>query len=87
MAAARHRNPTCSSVGEQAVAPIDGGLERGLPGRHTPRLRLGQVELRLELIRQLAGTHASHPRGGELNRQRDALQSLADPGHRTRIAV
>ena len=55
--------------------------------RHTPRLRAGQIQLGLELVRQLSGADASHPRGCELNRQRDTLQSLADPGDITRIAV
>ena len=68
-------------VGQEVVGPLHGMAERELAFR--PRRRpLQQPESIGESIPHLDRAHGRHPRGGQLDPQRESVEGLADLGHR-----
>ena len=68
--------------GEQLIAPADRGAHRGLPVGGIAPAPAEQVESLHETAQHLAGAHQLHPRGRELERERQAIKPFANLSHR-----
>jgi hypothetical protein len=85
---AEHREPAQHGaflVGEQVVAPVQGGLERPVPGLGGPRPRCEQREPVVEPGGDLLQGERLHPCRRELERQRHAVEPPADGRHGARV--
>ena len=82
-AAREHRRQTeqfALVFGEEVIGPLHGMAERELSFR--PRLRgLQQPEPVREPTPDLDGAHGRHPRRGQLDPQREAVEGSTDLGH------
>ncbi|MGH3984160.1 MAG: hypothetical protein ACRDST_16125 [Pseudonocardiaceae bacterium] len=66
------------TLAEQLVAPVDGGLQ-GLLAWHRRAAAAGeQVEPIAQALGDLPGREYPHPRGGQLDGERDAVELLTD---------
>jgi len=66
--------------GEQPVGPVDRRGQALVPGLHGPGTA-GQQPPVVQPLRHLGRAHRPHPRGGELDRQRQAVDAVTDLGH------
>ena len=83
--AAEHREPPQHDplvVGEQVVAPVEGGLERPVPGLARPGAGREQREPVVEPRRDLVEREGLHPCRRELEGQRHAVEPAADRARR-----
>ena len=88
--AGEHRQATQQrplAVGEQVVAPLDHRLKRRLTGRHRPGVPRQQAEIIPERRRDLGHGEHVDPGGGQLDGERDPVESLADRGDRRQLVV
>ena len=76
-----------AAVVEQVVAPGDRAAQRLLAGRQVARAGGQDVELLLEPGEDRLGRQELDPRGGELDRERHAVQAGADRGDRRGVLV
>ena len=67
---------------EQLVAPLDGGSHRLVASRGEPRPAAQRAQSRLEISEDLRGRHDPDPRRGELDRERQTVESLTQLGDR-----
>ena len=67
---------------EQRVAPADRRAQRALAEREVAIARRQQVERMIEPLQQRGGLEHAHPRRGQLERQRQAVELPADRGDR-----
>jgi hypothetical protein len=58
-----------------------------VPGRSTPGGRPEQAEAVVEQVGQVPGVEGAQPGGGQLQRQRQAVQAPADPARLAAAAV
>ena len=65
-------------LGQQLVAPVDGGPQRLLAGHGRAVAAGEEAELVAETVEDLAGGEHVHARGGQLDGQRDAVEAPAD---------
>ena len=72
---------------EQVVAPVDRVAERALPRRQIVGAAGEQVEPLLEPAEDRLRREQLDARGRELDRERQAVEAAADPGHRGRVLV
>ena len=72
---------------EQVVAPVDRRAERLLAGGQVARAAGEEVEALLEPGEQRLGREQLRTRGGELDRERQAVEADADLGDRRRVRV
>jgi hypothetical protein len=72
---------------QQVVAPLDRGLQCLLAGGDTPRAAGQQPEAVVQTRRDLRGRQRPHPGGGQLDGQRDPVESLADGVDGVSVAV
>ena len=73
---------------EQLVAPLDRGSHRPVAGRGEPRAAAERAQPRLEIGQDLRRRHDADPRSGELDRQRQTVESLTQRrNRRARLAV
>ena len=72
---------------EQLIAPVDRRSQRLLARQRASRPAGQQAEAIGERRGDLLDGHQPHPRGGELDRQRYAVQRMADAGHGSRVVV
>ena len=73
---------------EQVVAPLDRGSHRPVAGRGEPRAAAERAQPRLEIGEDLRRRHDADPRSGELDRQRQTVESLTQRrDRRARLAV
>ncbi|MDD7942845.1 hypothetical protein PHK61_30975 [Actinomycetospora lutea] len=70
---------------EQLVGPIDHGAQGALPLGHAPANPAQQQEPRVEAGSKLGGAHGAQARRGELDRERQPVQSAADLGDRRNV--
>ena len=80
-AAAEDREPTEQPLFreiEQLDAPVDRRAHRPVAHRGVPRSSRERVEARVEQPEQLPGRQRPKPRRGQLDRQRQALEPVAD---------
>ena len=74
-------------LGQQPVAPVDQAAQRLVPRERRPAAAGQQAEAVVEPRGDLLDGERPHARGGQLDRQRDAVQPLADLGHRRRVRI
>ena len=67
---------------EEVVAPVDRRPHGRLPCRQVAGTSCQQIETAIESLGDLAGRHQLHPRGGQLQRQGQAVEAAADLDHR-----
>jgi hypothetical protein len=65
-------------LAQQAVAPIERGPERLVAAQRRPRATGQQPEARVELVAHDGEAQGRHARGGELDRERQAVELAAD---------
>ena len=65
-------------VGEQPPRLVEGGAEAAMPLRHVAHRRGEEVDVPLDLVRDLRAGEHRHPRGRELDAERHALDQPAD---------
>ena len=75
------------ALGEQVVAPLDHRLKGRLAGRHRPGAPRQQAEIITERRRDLGHGEHVDPGGGQLDGERDPVDSLADRGDRRQFVV
>ena len=68
-------------LGEQPVGPVDRRCEALLPGRRTARAA-AQKPQPVQPPGDVDAAHHTHPRRGQLDRQRQAVEPSTDLGHR-----
>ena len=81
--AGEHRQPPEQALlllVEQRVAPLDRRAQRLLPPRRVARARGEQVERMLEPLEQRLRSQEPEPRSGELERERQPVETPADLG-------
>ena len=81
----RRRSRRRSSSGQQVPAPVDERLERLLARQGGPPAAGQQPEPVAQALEDLADGQDRHARRGQLDGQRDAVETLADLGHDRRI--
>ena len=74
-------------VGQEVPAPVDQGVERLLARDGRPATAGEESEPVAEARRDLVGRHGRHAGGGELDRERDAVEAAADLGDRRRRSI
>ena len=74
-------------VAEQVVAPFDRRTERLLAGPHDAGAADEETEAVVELHCDLLGAEVTQSGGGELDRERDAVEVLADLRHGGGVGV
>ena len=72
------RNAACSSEVEQVVAPLDRRAQRPLALGQVARAAGEERERRVEPLQQRRRGEQPHPRGGELDRERQVVEATAD---------
>ena len=80
-AAAEHGQPrerVALLVGEQAPRLVDGRSQAAVPLRHVAHRRGEEVDVALDLVRDLGAGEHGHPRGRELDAERHAVDEPAD---------
>ena len=83
-AAGEDREPPQQSpvvVGQQVPAPVDQRVERLLPRHRRPAATGEEPEPVAEPPRDVVGRHDGHAGRGELDRERDPVETPADLGH------
>ncbi len=65
---------------QQVPAPLDHGLEGPVPVRGEAVARAQEREALVEVPLDVLDAHRAHARRGELDREREAVQALAQPG-------
>ena len=78
------RNSRCSSAVEQLVAPVDRRAQRALALRQVAGAAGEERQPLLEPFEQLRRRERLHPRGGELERERQVVEAAADRSRRPR---
>ena len=89
-AAGEHRQPPQQRplrLGEQVVAPVDQRPQRLLAGQRRAAAAGQQPEAVVQPRRDLLHRQRLHPRRRQLDRQRDAVQPLADLRHGRRVLL
>ena len=79
--AAEHRQPREDILllaGEQPPRLVERGAEAAMPLRDVAHRRGEEIDVPLDLVRDLRAREHRHPRGGELDAQRQALDQPAD---------
>ena len=72
---------------EQRVGPIDGGAQGLLARQGGAAAAREQAETIAQPLRDLLDGQRAHARRGKLERQRDAVEPMADPGDRIGILL
>src|SRR5262249_1022108 len=72
---------------EQLVAPIEGRRKRMLPRRGGVAATPKDPEAVVEPLRNHGRAERTEPAGGELERERQALEADGDPGHVRRVDI
>ena len=72
---------------EQRVAPADGGAQRALAQRQVAVARGEQVEGAVQALKQRRRLQDAHPRGGQFERQRQAIEAPADGADRRGVGL
>ena len=81
------RSATRSADVEQVMAPVDRSLERPLALHHRTGATGEQPEADVELAGDLLDRKVATTGRGQLDRQRNPIETNADPRHRTRRLV
>ena len=68
-------------VGEQTPRLVDGRSQAPVPFRHVAHRRGEEVDVALDLVRDLGAGEDGHPRGRELDAERHAVDEPADAEH------
>ena len=84
---ARRRNSAALLVVEQVVAPVDQRAQRLLARQRRAIAAGQQTEAIGQPRRDLLDRQRAHARGGQLERERNAVEALADAGDRRRVVV
>ena len=74
-------------LGEQVVAPVDGAAQGLLAGQRRPAAAGQQAEAVVQAGGDLLHREGPDPRGGQLDRQRDAVQPGADLPDQRRVPL
>ena len=74
-------------LGQQVKAPVDGCPQRLLAGQRRPVAAGQQPKAVVQAGGDLLDRQHVHPRRGQFNRQRDAVEPVADLGHGRRLLV
>ena len=74
-------------LGQQVVAPVDGGAQRLVPGEGRPAAAGQEAEAVVQPGRDLLHRQGAHPGGGQLDGQRHAVEAAAQLGHRAGVLV
>ena len=72
-------------LGQQVEAPVDRRPQRPVPRQRRAAAAGQEPEPVVEASRDLGGRQRADPRGGQLDRQRDAIQPAADLRDRVRV--
>ena len=86
--ASEHRQPSEDAlliVEQQVIAPLDDGPEGLLPWQRGPRTACQEAEAIVQPGCQLVYGDGAHAAGGQLDRQRHAVQSMAQLGDGLRV--
>ena len=83
----RRRKSRALALVEQVVTPVDERAQRLLARQCVPASAGEQTEALVELIAQLPWRENPHPRRGELDCERDAVEAPADFGNKGRVFV
>ena len=81
---ASRRNTVCSSGVSKRVAPFERRAQRLVPAQHDARAAREQVEALVEPRAQPLDAEQRYARGGELDRERNAVEPAADLDDRRR---
>ena len=74
-------------LGQQVVAPVDRGAQRLVTSGRGPAAARQEPEPVVEAGRDLLDRERPHPRRGELDRERDAVEAATELGHRPGVLV
>ena len=89
-AAEEHREPAQQHLlplAEQPVAPFHRRAERAMPRQRGAAAAREQLECVVQPAGDLLRRQHAHARGGQLDRERDAVEATADLGHRVAVRL